>query len=346
VLIVADLGRAILIGLIPFLATLGLLRVEYLYSIALLLGVFTVFFDLAYQAYLPALVGREALAMGNSTLQVSASVAEAGGPGLGGLLIQWLTAPIALVTDAASYLISAISLSFIRKAEPEPVPHETHPPLRHEIAAGLALVYRNPHLRALAGSATTFNLFAQAVETVFVLYATRDLGLEAGVLGLIIACGSVGALIGSVAAVQLSRRFGLGRVLLGAVIIECVPALLIPLAAGPRLAVIGLLALGFFLPGIGLGISNVLVISLRQAVTPDDLLGRMNASYRTLTFGMIPLGALLGGGLGEVIGLRATLLVGALGLLLSIGWVVFSPISRLRALPTLDTGLPTEPDTG
>ena len=297
-------------------------------------GVLTVAFDVAYQSYLPSLVDRGQLVEGNSKLQASASVARVGGPGLGGLLVQLVGAPRALLLDAASFAVSTASLLAIRHREPAPVdPGRSRAGLRREIAEGLRVTYRDRVLRSMAGLAATYNLFEQAVLALLVLYATTDLGLSAGLIGLVVSVGSLGTLAGTALAGRLERRLGVGPSLILAVVVECASLLLVPLAAGPRVVAAGLLGLAFVGNGFGLGLSSVLAVSLRQAVTPDRLLGRMNASYRFLTYGAIPLGALLGGALGELLGLRAAVAVGAAGSLLTVPWVLLPPLPGLRRMP-------------
>jgi MFS family permease len=332
-MIFANAVRAFLIALIPVAAALGALRMEYLYGVAFAVGVFTVFFDLAYQAYLPALVERAQLTPANSRLQASASAAELGGPGLGGLLVQALTAPFALAVDAASYLISVLSLSSIEHREPKPEPGEC-PHLLPAIRSGFRFTLGNAYLRAIAGEAATFNLFEQTILTAFVVYAIRVLDFSPGLLGLIISTGAAGALVGSLLSRRLERRFGFGPACVGSMAVACVVPLLIALPVGGGWATALALMSVFFVWGLGVAVSNVLVVSIRQTITPDAMLGRMNASYRFFTYGAIPLGALLGGGLAGLIGLRATLLVGALGMLLAPGWLVLSPVWQLQVLPT------------
>jgi MFS family permease len=342
VLIGSNLGRALLVGLVPLLSGLGLLRMGYLYAIAFAVGALTVLFDVAYQSYLPSLVDREQLVEGNSKLQASASAARVGGPGLGGLLVQLVGAPRALLLDAASYVISAASLLAIRNQEPDPPADRDGEPragLRREITEGLAVTYRNPVLRSMAGLAATYNLFEGAVLALLVLYATRELGLAAGLIGLVVSAGSLGALAGAALTGRLERRLGVGPALILAVVVECAALLLVPVAAGPPAVAAGLLGLGFLGNGFGVGLSSVLAVSLRQVVTPDRLLGRMNASYRFLTYGAIPLGALLGGALGELLGLRAAVAVGAAGSLLTVPWVLLPPLAQLRQMPEQATEL-------
>jgi MFS family permease len=331
-MIAANAGRAFLIGLIPLAALFDSLRVEYLYAVGFCVGVLTVFFDLAYQAHLPALVDRHLLTPANARLQASASAAELGGPGLGGLLVEALTAPYALVVDSASFLVSVVSLAAIRRREPEPQV-ASRPPLLRSIGEGFRFAFANPFLRAIAGEAAVFNLFEQTIMTAFVVYAIRELNLSPGVLGLVISTGAAGALAGSVIAARLARRFGFGATIFGSMVVACFVPLLIALPHGRGAATVVALAAIFCFWGGAVAVSNVLVVSLRQTVTPDAMLGRMNASYRFFTYGAIPLGALLGGGLAGLIGLRPTLLVGAIGLVTALLWVVFSPLRRLAVLP-------------
>jgi MFS family permease len=335
ILIAANLGRAALMGLIPLLAFLGQLRMEYLYVIVFFVGMLTVFFDLAYQSYLPALVNRRQLVEANSKLQASASAAEVGGPGLAGILVELFAAPLAILLDALSFLVSSIMLVLIHKPEPAPTAHQHQHGILHEIGEGMRVTFGNPYLRAISGEAATYNMFSQVIETVFVLYATRELGIGPGLLGFIIAAGSIGALLGSLLAGYAAQRWGTGPVIIGAMLLACLAPILIPLAAGSFVIILLFPILAYLLGGIGVAISNVHVVSLRQTITPDRLLGRMNASYRLVIFGTLPVGALLGGVLGDSIGLRATLAFGALGLLSAVLWVLFSPVPRLRQLPAV-----------
>jgi MFS family permease len=331
-MIVANSARAFLIGLIPLAAAFDWLRIEHVYAVGFALGVLTVFFDLAYQAYLPSLVERKLLTPANARLQASASVAELGGPGLGGLLVQALSAPYALIADAASFLVSVLSLATIEKQEPARL-STARAPLLREIGDGFRFTFANPYLRAIAGEAATFNLFEQTIMTAFVVYAIRDLELAPGILGLVLSTGAGGALAGSLVASRLSRRFGLGAAIVGSMSLACLVPLTIALPAANGTPTVLALALIFSLWGGAVAVSNVLVVSLRQTITPDPMLGRMNASYRFFTYGAIPLGALLGGGLAELIGLRPTILVGALGLITALAWVIFSPLRGLAVLP-------------
>ncbi|HEY0602652.1 MAG TPA: MFS transporter [Herpetosiphonaceae bacterium] len=332
-MILTNVGRALLLGLVPLLAALGQLRIEYLYVIVFLSGMLTVFFQLAYQAYLPAVVEREHIIDGNSKLAASASISEIGGPGIGSLLVALFTAPFALVADACSFAVSALLLALIRKPEAAPEVPVQRQTFRRDVAEGFRLTFTNPFLRVFAAEAATYNLFWRVIETVFVLYIVRELRLPQEVYGLILTAGSIGALLGALLTERIARRLGIGMTIFAGALLSDVAPLLLPLATGPTPVLIALLTLSFFLRGFGTTGCNVQIISIRQLVTPDRLRGRMNASYRLLVTGTIPIGALLGGFLGEWIGLQLTLLVGALGLLSTWLWLWFSPVIRLRALP-------------
>jgi MFS family permease len=344
-LIVANVGRAALLAAIPLAAAAGALRIELLYVIAFAVGVLTVAFDVAYLAYVPSLVSRHRLTTANGRLLASASAAEMGGPGLAGVLISLVGAPLALAVDAASYVVSALSLIGISRNEPPPL---SDAPGRRDMVAeireGLRVTFGSPLLRAVAAEAATYNGLYQMIEVLILLYFTRQLGLDPATIGLLFATGAVGALLGSIVAGRLAERFGVGRTVVASMVLGCSAPILLPVAGGPWLVSVAIVGVSFFLGGFGVAVSNVHVVSIRQAITPDRLLGRMNASYRTVVYGAIPLGALLGGVLGEVLGLRATLAIAAAALLVAPLWVVFSPVSGLRRLPArLEDAPPAAP---
>lgn len=332
ILVAADIGRALLMGLIPLLALAGVLAMEHLYAIVFAAGALTVFFDLAYGAYLPSLVERANLVGANSRLQASASAAEVGGPGLAGILTQLVSAPFAILLDALSFVVSALSLWLIRKPEDRPARPDERRDLAREIREGLRVTFGNRYLRAIAGEAATYNLFNTAMDTVFVLYATRRLGIGPGMLGLIVATGSAGALVGAALAGPLGRRLGSGPTILLGMIVGCAAPLLIPLVVDASPVGLGMLVAAYFVGGMAVAVTNVHVVSLRQTITPDHLLGRMTASYRTVIYGTLPIGAMIGGYVGSAFGLRAALFVGALGVLSAVLWVIFSPVPGLRDL--------------
>jgi MFS family permease len=332
-MILADIGRTLSLGSIPLGYELGWLSIEYLYVVALITGVLTVFFDVAYQSYLPVLVGREHLVEGNGKLEISRSVAQITGPGLAGTLVQIASGPIALALDALSFAFSAIFLSFIKHTEPAKPVSQAGRNIWREIGEGLGVVFGNPYLRSIAACTGTTNLFTNIIAAVYTLYVVRELNLEAVHLGLIFGIGSIGALIGAVSAGWMARRFGLGWTIIGTAGLTGFGALAAPLAVGSVPVLMVILTTGYFVGSWVNPVYNINQVSLRQAITPHRLLGRMNASMRFLVWGTMPIGSLLGGFLGEVIGLRATLLVGALGTFLSVLPVLFSPVRGLKEQP-------------
>lgn len=340
ILIVADFGRALILLSIPIAALLGGLTMLQLYAAGFLTGVLTVFFDVAYQSYLPALVSREALVEGNSKLGMSDSLARIGGPGVAGALVQLLTAPIAILADAASFIVSVISLVLVRAREPEPVAGSERRGVFREIGEGLRVVLGNPLLRSIAGCTGTSNLFSNITQAVFLLYATRSLSISPGLIGLIYAIGSAGALAGAMLAGKTARRAGLGVAIWSSIFLGSVAGLLVPFATKPLAVALPLLIGAELFMGYGSTVYNINQVSLRQTITPDRLLGRMNASMRFIVWGTIPLGSLIGGALGVQIGLRPTLFVGALGSLLSVLWLLFSPVRTLREHPKAAQDIP------
>ena len=332
ILIGADIARALVLGVIPLSAILGVLRVEVLYIVGFLAGIFGLFFNVAYRSYLPTLVGRQQLVKANSQLELSNSVAEIIGPGAAGGLVQLIGAPLAIAVDAFSFLISAFSIGLIRAPEPSIKKVEDGTNLGSEIKEGLSLVFGERSLRAIAGCISSLSLFNAIFEAVQILYLTRQLGLMAGWLGLIFAGGSVGFLLGALIADRLTRRLGLGRSLVLGVLITGASDLLIPLAGKISTIglVIGMLMVAQFFFGMGLTIFQIGQVSLRQSLTPDHLQGRMNATLSMLTWGIAPLGGLLGGVLGQVIGLSPTLVLAATGEMLAVIWLVISPIKKIQ----------------
>lgn len=331
-LIAADLLRALLLLSIPAAWFLGLLRIEQLYLVTLLTSGLTLLFDVGYQSYLPALVQRERLVEGNSKLGLSASVAEIAGPAVGGGLVQLISAPLAVLVDALSFLVSALLLGRIRTAEVTPAQSTARPALRHEIAAGLRAIRQQPLLRALASRSALFYLSLNLIGPVYGLYVLDQLGLPPALVGLITAAGGAAGLTGALLAERVPQRVGFGPTLVGALVVVPLATLLIPLADGPLPAVLTML-LAAQIGDVALAIFSINELSLRQAVTPDHLLGRVNSCMRLIETGVGPVGALLGGALGALIGLRATMVVGAAGMLLAGVWLGLSQVRALRALP-------------
>ncbi len=330
ILIVADVGRFVVLSLVPFAYYLGILRIELLYLLAFLVGMFSIFFDVAYRSYLPSLIGREHLVEGNSKLELSRSAGEIVGPGLAGALVQVFTAPVTILVDAFSFLVSALSLMWIRAPEEVPKVEVRRKGLWREILEGLRFVFGEPMLRALTSSFATLTLFNSLLEAVFVLYVTKEIGIKPAILGLIFAIGSTGFVLGVLLANKLTGWLGIGLTLLFAPLVIGASDLLIPLAGQVPLFAFPLLGMAQLLFGLARPIFSINQISLRQTITPERLLGRMNASMSFVVFGIPTIGALFGGILGQSIGLQKTLVIAAIGELLACLWIFFSPIRRLR----------------
>ncbi|HEU4759437.1 MAG TPA: MFS transporter [Dehalococcoidia bacterium] len=339
ILIAADIGRAALLCSIPLAYALDMLHIEQLYAVAFLAGVLTMFFDVAYLSYLPSVVRREELLEGNSKLAASSSMAEVGAFGVAGWLVQLLTAPVAILIDALSFLFSALFVSWIRSPEPAPAASERQS-IRREIAEGVRLVVGDPLLRATAGSVVTADFSFRVFGTVFLLFAVRDLGFHPGILGMIFAVGGVSSLLGSLVAGRSARRLGTGTTMVGGVLLMGLSMLFVPLAQGATVLAAALLLAQQLMGDGAFTVYEINQVSLRQAITADRLLGRVNASIRFAGLAAMLVGALVGGLLGETIGLRATLVVGAGGLCLGALWLALSPVRGLRSAPVGYVGTP------
>jgi MFS family permease len=332
VMIAADVARAVLLATIPVAAALGVLRIELLVAVAFLVETFTVFFDIAYLSYIPSLVSREDLVEANSRLEASASSAQVVGPALGGTLVRVLGAPLALLVDTLTYLVSAMLIWRIRAHEAPVERTGAAMGLRAEIGQGLRAVWQTPVLRALALSSTVMNVAGFLFLSIYVLYMTRELGLGAEAVGLVFAAGGAGALLGSISAGPARGRWGLGRVLLGSQILFGLFGMLVPLAVLFPEAALPLVVAAEFLQWVMVLVFSVNSVSLRQAITPDRLLGRVNGTMRFIVWGSRPIGSLLGGYLGSRVGLPATLVVGAFGMLVAFVPLLASPIPTLRSI--------------
>lgn len=333
VLMVADLVRGLLYGSLPLAWALDVLTLAQVYAVALIAGVCTVFFDVAYQSYLPHLVGRDNLVEGNAKLQGTQSVAQVAGPTVGGVLVQALTAPYAVLVDAATYLWSAAWVGSIRSREPRPErAADRH--LGREMKEGLAFVLGNRLLRAITACTGTANLFQNVGMTVFIvlLASASGLNLSAGTIGLLFSATAVGGVFGAMVARRFAGWVGQGPALWISIAIG-VPAVL-PMPFVQRGWLLWLLAAGQVVFGASIVVYNITQVSFRQLLCPERLLGRMNATIRFAVWGTIPIGSLLGGILGATIGLRPTLWVSVIGSLLAVLPVFFSPLRTMRELPT------------
>ncbi len=330
ILITGDLGRAAVLLTIPFAALTAGLSMPHLYAVGLFVGILTVFFDVAYQAYLPALVNRRQLVEGNSKLEATRSLGNLAGPGIAGVVIQLLSAPLAIVLDAASFVVSGGLIALIRGREPV-VARSARGAMLAEVREGLGVVFGNRLLRSIAGCTGTFNFFTSALSTLYILFATRELGLGPAQIGVIFSLSNVSGLLGALTAGRLAARFGVGHTILAATLIDGLGLISIPFAT--RATAFLVLVLAGLLTSFANPVYNINQVSLRQAITPDRLQGRMNATMRFLVWGTMPLGGLAGGVLGEALGLRPAIAISVAGGALAFLWVAFSPVRALRAIP-------------
>jgi MFS family permease len=333
VLIVADAARALLLALVTLLWAIGALRIWHLLALQFVVGVFTVFFDVAYQSYLPSLVDRKQLVEGNSKLQLTSSIAQVAGPSMSGGLIAAVTAPYAVLVDAASFVASAVFMLGIRHREeiPERTPGARRPAMWPEAKEGLRWVAGNPHLRAIAGCTATFNFFNTLLFAIFILYAGRQLHLSAVEVGAVFGVGSLGSVAGALYAGRLQKQLGVGRAIVAGAFVSSIAGLAVPLA--PRSFPLPVLMGGQLVFGFAVVAYNIAQVSYRQAITPERLQGRMNAAMRWVVWGTMPLGDIVGGSIGQWAGLRTALWVGALGSVPAFLFVLLSSVRSIVEIP-------------
>jgi predicted MFS family arabinose efflux permease len=332
VLVLADVGRALALVSVPVAYAADLLTLWQLYVVGFSTGTLTVFFDVAYQSYLPSLVRRDELTEGNSKLEVSRSGAQIAGPGLAGVLVDVVTAPVAILVDGISFVVSALFLGAIRRSERRPE-REAQTRLGEEIVEGIRYVLGQEYLRPSMAFVAASNFFGMVLYSIFLVYAVRSLGLSPAEIGLALSLAGAGFLAGAVLSTRIAARIGVGPTLVAAAFTVGWPLLLVPLA--PQRYAIPIFAVAFGVAQFAVVVFNVVAISLFQAITPDRLLGRMNASRRFVNWGVIPIGSLAGGALASTIGLRPTLLVGAIGATLAFLPLLFSPLRGLREVPAV-----------
>jgi MFS family permease len=326
VMIVADLARAALLLSIPAAAFAGKLTMAQLYIVAGAAAIFTALFDAAYPAYLPILIGRDNLVEGNAKLSATASVAEMGGFASAGALVQFLSGPLAMLVDAATFVVSALTLGWIRTREPEPHPRSLRKNAIKEAAEGISVVWRDATLRALVACSTTFRLAGGVFASMYMLFAVRDLGLSPALAGVIAGCGGVGSLIGSMSAECALRRLGVKATLVTGFALGGAFQCLVPLAHGSTLrASLFLLTAQVFGDGL-MTMAFVNDTSLRQSLVPDRLLGRVSATANVLGVVAMPLGAVAGGIVGQFASPRTALAAAALTFMLGSLWIAAAPL--------------------
>jgi MFS family permease len=332
VLVVTDFGRAAVLVSVPLAYAFDVLSLGQLYAVGFVAGTLTVFFELGYTAYLPALVERRRLAEGNAKVEITRSAAQLGGPGLAGQLVSLFSAPAAILADAISFLGSAVFLAFIRTRE-EPRPHAEDRRLRTELAEGIRFVLGHPYMRPSMGFVASSNFFYNVIFGIFLVYAVRTLELDAARIGLLFTLSNIGVLAGALLATRIGRLLGVGPTLVGTAFMLGWPLLLLPLVEGPW--AFPVLVAVFAVTGFNGVVTNVVGVALFQATTPDRLQGRAAGARRLVNLGTVPLGSLAGGGLAAAIGLHETLWVGAVGATFAFLPILFSPIRKLREVPDL-----------
>ncbi len=327
IMIVADLGRAVALIAVPVLYAFGALTLPMLYVVAFLVGTLSVLFEVCDNTVFAALVEKDEYVSANTLLNGSRAMTFVAGPSTAGLLVQLLNAPLAILTDALSYLFSAFFLGRIRPVEPAGATGEGW-----GLAEGLRFIWHDKVMRPLLAAVTTLNLFNFIYSALFVLYATRYLGVSPGALGLVLGTASVGALGGAFITGKLVRNLGIGKAFVIGQILFPAPMILVPLAGGGRGVILSLLFAAEFLSGAGVMVLDIAAGSLMTAVIPDQLRARVGGAHRTINYGIRPIGALIGGFLGTAIGVHAALWVGAVGACLGVLFLLPSPILRLREI--------------
>ncbi|HET9614914.1 MAG TPA: MFS transporter [Candidatus Limnocylindrales bacterium] len=371
ILVFGDLGRAVMLSTIPIAYALGSLTIWQLYVVGFVNGVMTVFFDVADQSYLPTILERDELVEGNSKLQLSTSAAQILGQPVGGGAVALLSAPIAITIDAASYLVSATLILSIRErlrsvigGEPRVAAGEAagtpsaeaaveaerrtsreagdgadegRVGMRQQIVDGLRYITRHEYLGNIAATTATSNLFSNIGFAIFPVYAYNVLRLTPAAVGTIGGLGGAGILLGALVASRVQKRLGVGRTIIVTAALFGPISLLLPLST-PETAFF-LLGAAFFLSSVTNVLYNVSQVSLRQAITPEHFLGRMNATMRFLVWGTIPIGSLIGAGLAELVGVRATIWVSSI-----LSLFAFLPVllSSVRSVQTIPSGEPDE----
>jgi MFS family permease len=330
-MIFTALGRAAVLAAIPIAYAFGVLTLTQLYVASFLIGTLSVFFYVSYSTLFAMLVPRERYLEASSLLNGSRAFSYVAGPSLGGALVQIFSAPVALVIDAFSFVYSALTMHSIH---PQELPTEKAG--RGHLKAGVRYIWDSPIVRAKLLSTATINFFNFVFFALFILYATRTLGVRPGVLGLVLGAGAVGGVLGSLFTGRLSRRFGVGPVYVAGCVLFPAPLVLVPLAGGGRWPIYACLFLAEFISGFGVMLLDISANAITVALVPDRLRARVAGAYMVVNYGVRPLGALAGGALATWIGLRPTLWIATVGAIAGVLWLLPSPIPHLRELPEAD----------
>lgn len=332
-LVLADVGRAVLLLGAAAAAFVGVLQITHLFVVVLLTGSLTILYNIANDAFMPAVVRRERLVEANSTISASESVAESISPGLGGVLVQTLGAPLTIVIDALTFLGSALLIGSIRvdeKKAARPDDEEPEQNVWQEIRAGLRQVWRNEWLRPLIGSSGTFAFFGGFYAALYSLYAIKELELSPAVVGIMIGMGGIGSFTGAFLLPRLNARWYVGRILIVSAFIYAALNFFIPLAGvmGSKIAAALCLLAGQILGDVFGTIYRVTELTVRQSHTPDHLLGRVNGSFSFMVQAIGMVGILIGGFIGQGLGMTLAIAIAALGGLTACLWLIYSPVLR------------------
>jgi len=331
-MILADLGRTAVLATVPLAAIYGVLTMRHLYAVMLLAALLDLFFDISYRTYLPTLVDREQLLDANGKLTASSSLAEVAGFSICGWLVQWITAPFAILIDAVSFLASALAIAIISTPEPIPSGHRGERALVREIAAGAKTIWSDGRLRALGLVALVGGFFPSLWNALYMLLVVDALGFKPAALGMIFAAGGASALLGALAAQRTSQWLGTGRAMVLGLAAGGFAMVLPPLARGAGASSVALLVADQLLGDGALTIYFINSVTLVQTITPHTILGRVNASLRFLNHSSILIGLVVGGVAGQFVGLRPTMLVGAAGVWLAAALLAASPIGNAAAV--------------
>ena len=332
-MIATDLGRAVALGSLPLAYALDALTFPHMLAVGFVMGTLGVLFNVSYSSLFVALVPRERFVEGSSILNGSRALSYVLGPTIGGVLVQVLTAPVTLVVDACSYLVSALCLRGVKVEEPA-----AEAPGKGHVAAGIRWIFGNPIVRAALGATATINFFNFVFFALFILYSTKSLDVAPGTLGVVLGAGAAGGVLGALVTGRISRRIGIGPAFALGCVIFPAPLLLVPLAGGPQPVVLACLFLAEFGAGFGVMLLDITAAALSAAIIPDRLRSRISGAYMVVNYGVRPLGALVGGALGTWLGLRPTLWIATAGALTGILWLLPSPILGLRTLPETEHG--------
>jgi MFS family permease len=334
-LIVADLLRCVVLLSLPVAHLFGAISLAQLFLVALVAGLGQVLYQTSYPSFFVGLVRRDQFVEANSLLSGTRSASFVAGPAVAGGLIQAVTAPVAMLVDAATFAVSALLIGRVRVPD-LPVDKTNEDGLLRRSRDGMALVLRDPYLRASLACATTINLFNLMAGALVILYASRELGLSAGVIGLALGIGATGGLVGTVLAGPLSRRIGVGRTIAVGAVVFSAPFALMPLATGPTWSRAGVLGLVEFISAVGVMCLDIPLNALMTAVTPDGVRSRVTGAFSTVNYGIRPLGAIGGGLVAEWIGIAPTMVVAAVGGSLSFLFLLRSPVFSTRTIEELD----------